>query len=178
MRATEEELREWMVASLDGDEASYRALLMALVPILRGFFGRHVRIAADIEDLIQDTLIALDTRRGTYDRSRRFTTWLFAIARHKMIDHYRRSRTTCSIDTVEHILISEGFEAQANAQLDVERLLATLPPKQARAIRSTRLDGASVAEVSEAEQIGQSDVKVSVHRGLKALAARVLGMDR
>lgn len=167
-----------MISALDGSEASYHALLMALVPLLRGFFKRHVRDHADAEDLVQETLTALHIRRSTYDRERGFSAWLFAIARHKMIDHYRKSRQTCSTDALDQILLSDGFEAQSNARMDVDRLLETLPSKQARAIRSTRIDGSSVAEAAESAEIGKSDVKVSVHRGLKALAARVLGTAR
>ena len=73
------------------------------------------------------------------------------------------------------MLVAEGFEAAASARLDVDGLLATLPVKQARAIRATRLHGASIAEAARAQGIGESDVKVSVHRGLKSLAARIAG---
>jgi len=62
--------------------------------------------------------------------------------------------------------------------MDVARLLSELSPKQARAIRDTHLDGLSVAEAARAADIGESDVKVSVHRGMKALAARIRGERR
>ena len=65
-------------------------------------------------------------------------------------------------------MVTEGFESASNARIDIDGLLGTLPAKQARAIRVTRLHGASVAEAALADGIGESDVKVSVHRGLKA----------
>ena len=102
-----------------------------------------------------------------------FTAWLFAIARYKMIDHFRRNRRTVPIEGLEDILVAEGFEDASNARMDVDQLLDTLPPKQARMIRATQIDGLSVAEAAERDGIGESDVKVSVHRGLKALAARI-----
>ena len=70
------------------------------------------------------------------------------------------------------------FEASSIARLDVDDLLQGLPDKQARAIRATRIEGLSVAEAASAEGIGESDVKVSVHRGLKALMGRVQGALR
>ena len=48
-------------------------------------------------------------------------------------------------------------------------------PEQAAAIRATRIEGLSTAEAAERQNIGESDVKISVHRGLKALAARIMG---
>jgi len=179
MKADEEELRRLMVSGLDGNAADHAALLRLLVPLLRAFYRRRASGADhDIEDLVQETLIAVHSRRATYDRTRAFTAWLFAIARYKMIDHFRCTRRLLPIDGLEDVLIADEFEDAAAARLDVDELLDTLPPKQARLIRATRIDGMSVAEVAAADGIGESDVKVSVHRGLKALMARIQGGGR
>lgn len=178
VRASEDQLRAMMVGGLDGDADAYTALLRALVPLLRAFFGRRLRDAgSDVEDLVQETMMAVHTRRATYDRERPFTAWAYSVARYKMIDHFRRGRVTVPIEGLEDILIAEGFEDACNARMDVDRLLGGLSSKQARAIRSTRIDGLSVSETAESAGLSESDVKVSVHRGLRALAAR-LGGDR
>jgi len=176
MRASEEQLRNWMVGGLNGSAADHATLLGALVPLLQAFYRRRLRDAAeDVEDLVQETLIAVHSRRATYDPDRPFGVWLFAIARYKMIDHFRRQRQSCPIEDVEDILVAEGFEDSCSARMDVDRLLGMLPAKQAVAIRRTQIAGLSISEAATAEGIGESDVKVSVHRGLKALAARVRG---
>lgn len=176
MRYSEEHLREWMIGGLEGRSVDHVALLRALVPLLRGFYRRHARgNDADIEDLVQETLIAVHTRRGTYDCARPFTAWLFAIARYKMVDQFRRSRRLTPIEGDEEELVCAGFGDASDARLDVADLLGTLPAKQADMIRATRIEGHSVAEAAAAHGIGESDVKVSVHRGLKALIARVQG---
>ena len=177
MRADEQQLRAWMVAGLDGDAAAHASLLGALVPLLGGFYRRRMGANDEVDDLVQETLIAVHTRRSTYDRGRAFTAWLFAIARYKMIDHFRRTRRTVPLEGLEDLLVSEGFESSSNARMDTDRLLGQLPPKQARAIRATKLDGASIAEAASAAGLGESDVKVSIHRGLKALAARIAGRE-
>ncbi len=174
MRTNEDVLRSLMIDGLDGDAAAHTTLLRLLVPLLRGFYRRRVRGADDdVEDLVQETLIAVHTRRATYDWDRAFTAWVFAIARYKMVDHFRRAGRLRPIDDLEETLIADDFEAAAIARLDIDDLLAGLPPKQARMIRATRIDGLSVAEAASADGIGESDVKISVHRGLKALIARV-----
>jgi len=103
----EARLRPLMVASLDGDAAAYRDLLRELTGYLRAYYRCRVAYgAADAEDLIQETLIAIHSRRSSYDRSQPFTAWVYAMARYKLID-YRESgacalpcrstrRTTCS----------------------------------------------------------------------------------
>lgn len=179
MRADEALLRGLMIDGLDGDAGAHAALLRLLVPLLRGFCRRRASGGDDdIEDLVQETLIAVHTRRATYDRDRAFTAWLFAIARYKMVDHFRRQRRLQPIDGLEDLLVAEDFEAEAIARLDIDDLLAGLPPKQAQMIRATRIEGLSVVEAAEAGGIGQSDVKVSVHRGLKTLIARIQGGAR
>lgn len=177
MRADESQLQAWMVGGLDGIAADHACLLRALVPLLTAFYRRRIAGADEIEDLVQETLIAVHTRRATYDRDRAFTAWLFAIARYKMIDHFRRHRRHVPIEGLEDMLVAEGFEASSNARMDIDDLLATLPPKQAGLIRATHLQGHSITETATANGYGESDVKVSVHRGLKALAARIRGSN-
>ncbi|MBB6124614.1 sigma-70 family RNA polymerase sigma factor [Sphingobium subterraneum] len=176
MRASETQLKAWMIGGLNGDATDQARLLRALVPLLGAFYRRRMQERqGDIDDLIQETLIAVHTRRATYDRERLFSGWLFAIARYKMIDHFRKEGRTCTMEGLEDILVSEGFEDASGARMDVDRLLGQLPEKQAEAIRATRLDGLSTSEAATRAKIGESDVKISVHRGLKALAARIRG---
>lgn len=124
---------------------------------------------------MQETLIAIHTRRATYDRGRLFTAWVYAIARYKLIDHHRRDRHHVTIEGLEEILTDEGFEDATAARMDMDRLLGSLPVKQARAIRETKIDGLSVAEAAQRGGISEADVKVSVHRGLKMLMGRLRG---
>jgi RNA polymerase sigma factor (sigma-70 family) len=176
LRTSEAQLRAMMVAGLEGDPEAHEFLLTALVPLLRSFFRRRIRGAQDdAEDLVQETLLAVHTRRVTYDRNRAFTVWLYAIARYKLVDHFRRRRRLCPIEELSEMLVIEGFEDASAAVLDVERLLKGLPTKQAGLIRDTKLVGLSVTEAAKRAHIGQSDVKVSIHRGLRALAARIRG---
>lgn len=171
MRASEIQLRQWMLGGLGGDAKDHASLLGALVPVLTAFYRRRMRgNEADIEDLVQETLIAVHVRRSTYDSDRPLTAWLFAIARYKMIDLFRRNHRYVPVESLDEILVSEGFGAASDARVDVERLLASLPEKQAQVIHDTRIEGLSTAETAEKRGLGQSDVKVSAHRGLKLLA--------
>ncbi|HVY79706.1 MAG TPA: sigma-70 family RNA polymerase sigma factor [Steroidobacteraceae bacterium] len=172
----EELLKALMLGGLNGDAAAHAALLRALVPLLRSFYGRRLgRARDDIEDLVQETLIAVHTRRAAYDRKRPFTAWLYAVARYRMIDYLRRRKISVALEDLEDTLVEEDFEQACLARMDVETLLATLSPKQARAIRNTHVEGKSAAEAAAEAGIGESDVKVSVHRGMKALVARIRG---
>jgi RNA polymerase sigma-70 factor (ECF subfamily) len=176
MAESEAQLKAWMLGGLDGDPAAQGALLRALVPLLGSFYRRRMRGAeADLEDLVQETLISVHTRRASYDRDRPFTAWLYAIARYRLVDHFRRRRHSVPIEDVDDILAVNGFEESVAARMDVDKLLNNVSPKQARAIRDTLIDGKSIAEAAAGANIGESDVKISVHRGLKAIASRIRG---
>ena len=172
MHADEASLRQLMTGSLTGDATAHGALLRALLPVLRRYFGRKLG-TDDVEDLVQDTLIAVHAKRASYDPARPFAPWLFAVARYKLIDSLRRRRLTVPLDGLEELLGDAGFEDSASAKLDIAALLDALPAKQADAIRNTRIEGLSTFEAATRAGISESDVKVSVHRGLKALGRRL-----
>lgn len=71
MAASEAELKALMKASLAGDVAAYRTLLSRLSANLRAYYkGKLARIgrsATEAEDLMQEALMAIHTRRHTYD---------------------------------------------------------------------------------------------------------------
>jgi RNA polymerase sigma-70 factor (ECF subfamily) len=90
-----------------------------------------------------------------------------------MVDHFRRTRRLVPLDDLAEWPSEDSFADAADARMDIEQLLGLLPGKQAAAIRSTRIEGSSVAEAAAGAGLGESDIKVSVHRGLKALVARV-----
>lgn len=162
-----------MLAALDGDAASYRALLKALAPHLRAYFARRVG-SADAEDLVQETLIAIHAKRATYDRSLPFTAWLHAVARYKMIDHFRRAklRRTLPIETADSVLADESPES-VSAKRDVEKLLARLPEAKRELLRQVKIEGLSTQEAAQRTGMSESAVKVGVHRALKSLAAMI-----
>ena len=166
-----------MQASLGGDARAHHTLLSALVPVLRRYYARRIVSMADLEDLVQETLIAVHTRRASYDRTRAFGPWLFAVARYKMIDHFRRSRNDVALDDLGDLLGDGGFEDEVSARLDIDAALGTLTVKQAAAIRATKIEGLSIAEAAARNDISEADVKVSVHRGLKALTRRLKGKE-
>ena len=88
----ETELRALLLKGLAGDEAAHRLFLGEAAALLRAYFRNRLRGAPeDAEDLVQETLIALHTRRDSYDPSYPLTAWMYAIARYRLIDFLRRN---------------------------------------------------------------------------------------
>src|SRR5258708_26717538 len=100
MTTREIELKALMLASMDGDAAAYRLLLDGLSRRLRAYYkGKLARVgrgAAEEEDVVQEAVLAIRLKRHTYDPVERLTPWVHAIARYKLIDFLRRTRTSIS----------------------------------------------------------------------------------
>jgi len=179
--ATEERLRSLMLAALEGDGVAYRTLLSELGRHLRPYFTRRLSAAhaSHAEDLVQETLLAVHSRRMTYDRDRPFTAWLHAIAHHKFVDHVRRHaiRPTVPLEDDAPVFASDD-SANAADRRDVDAVLATIPGRTADLIRQTRLEGASVSEAAARHGMTETAAKVSIHRGLKSLMARFAGGEK
>lgn len=175
---TETRLRDLMLASLDGDAAAYRTLLAELGRHLHRYFTRRLTpaFASHAEDLVQETLLAIHTRRMTYDRSRPFTAWLHAVAHHKFVDHVRRQSIRLTVPLEDDApIFAHDDSADALARRDLDVVLDTIPSRTGDLIRRTKIDGASVAEAAAAHGMSETAAKVSIHRGLKSLAARFAG---
>ena len=165
----EAQYRDWMLATLAGDAAAYRMLLQGLTRHLRGYYARRLGAAA-AEDAVQETLIAIHTKRATYDPERPFTAWVYGIARYKLVDEYRRSKRAAAVplDDAGELFGVDEAEA-ASARRDVEKLLARLPQAKRDLVRAVKLDGHSIAEAAARTGMSETSVKVTVHRALKSL---------
>ncbi len=175
MSTAEVHLKTLMLAALAGDKAAYRGFLAAIGEQLGRYYRRRLpRADANVEDLVQETLIAIHSKRETYDTSLPFTPWLYAIARYKLLDHLRRSRLrlTVSLEDAGDLFAGDDNEA-ASARLDLEKLLAGLPASSQEIIRKVKLDGFSTADVAANTGKSEIAVRVALHRGLKALSGKL-----
>lgn len=181
MSASEDGLRDLLVRGLAGDASAYHAFLKELSAHLRAFLRRRLTSLPDeVEDLVQETLLAVHNQRHTYDAGQPLTAWIHAIARYKLVDLLRRRAVRDALndplDDELDVFASSDTEA-ADARRDLARLLDRLPDQQRLPIVHMRLEGLSVVEVARITGMSESAVKVGVHRGLKALAAMIRGTD-
>jgi RNA polymerase sigma-70 factor (ECF subfamily) len=173
----EDELHDLMMRGLAGDAAAHQRLLETLGQRFRVFFRSRMRVGdpSYIEDLVQETLIAIHTRRESYNPQQPVRAWVYAIARYKLIDHFRRTKTmgvSVPVDEVDNLFSNEEADASDPAR-DVAALLDQLPPKQRMAIQLVKLQELSVREAAARTGMSESDVKISIHRGMKKLSALV-----
>lgn len=179
MAANEARLRGLLVRGLDGDALAYHAFLKDLSAHLRAFLRRRLsHLPDEVEDLVQESLLAVHNQRHTYDVGQPLTAWVHAIAKYKLVDLMRRraSRDMLNepLDDANDLFSSADADA-AEARRDVVKLLEQLPDRHRLPIVYMKLEGRSVVETARITGMSASAVKVGVHRGLKALAAKIRG---
>jgi RNA polymerase sigma-70 factor (ECF subfamily) len=179
MTTDEVELKALMLASLEGDAAAHRRLLDRLSSRLRAYYknklARTAKATAEAEDLVQETVLAIHLKRGTYDAGEPLTPWVYAIARYKLIDFLRRtraSRADVPIEQADEVMAHDDHDA-AESSYDIRRLMERLTKNMRCAVEAVKLDGLSIAEAAERCELSESGVKVNVHRGLRTLAALI-----
>ena len=177
MQERETRWADWMRAAIDGDALAYDRFLRDAVLPLRALVRRGLArlgvSASETEDVVQDILIAVHLKRHTWDRTRPIGPWLFGIARYKMIDTLRRRgfRTELPIEDFAETLPADP-EPDAGQSRDVARSREALPEGQRNVVQSIAVDGASIAETARKLDMSEGAVRVSLHRGLGALAKR------
>lgn len=173
----EAELHELFVRGQAGDAAAYHAFLRRLGAHLRAYLGRRLFGWPDeVEDLVQECLLAMHNQRHTYQPEQPLTAWVHAIARYKLIDLLRAKSVRENLHEPlddELPVFAESVEEAGDARRDLAGLLATLPERHRLPIVHVKLEGRSVAETAQLTGMSESAVKVGIHRGLKALAAKL-----
>ena len=177
MNAREAHLKDLLVRGLSGEASSYEAFLRELSAFLRAFLrGRLMRVPDEVEDLVQETLLAVHNQRHTYDAAQPLTAWVHAIARYKLIDFLRRRAGREAMNDPlgdEDDLLATSDEEAREARRDLAVLLAKLPDRHRLPIQHVKIEGLTVAEAAKLTGMSESAVKVGIHRGLKALSALI-----
>jgi RNA polymerase sigma-70 factor (ECF subfamily) len=171
MKADDATLAQLMRLSQKGDRQAYSALLKASRTWLQRYFARKVA-PCQLDDLVQDTLLAVHRKLASYDPSRPFLPWLAAIARYRWVDHLRLAYRMEAVELADDLPALDEQDG-ISARISLQGLFELLPPAQAQVIALVRIEGRTVAEASL--RSGQSEplVKVNIHRGLKKLSALI-----
>jgi len=178
LSAGEARLRELFVRGLAGEASAYHAFLKELTGYLRAFLRKRLAgFPDDVEDLVQEALLAVHNQRHTYDSRQPLTAWVHAIAKYKLVDFFRRRASrdalTESLEETELEFLSNTASEATDTRRDLAKLLDLLPDRQRLPIVHVKLQGLSVVEAAHITGMSESAIKVGVHRGLKALAARM-----
>lgn len=159
--------------ALEGDERAYGDFLHEAAKLVGAWARRRTAFAGlDPEDIVQETLLAIHVKRHTWRSDGPVAPWLYAIAKHKLIDALRRlgRQPRIDIDELEGQLAVEERETVRDWEID--RALETLTPGQRSVVTAISVEGRTIAEAARCLDMNETAVRVALHRGLAAIARR------
>jgi RNA polymerase sigma-70 factor (ECF subfamily) len=166
----ERDLERLMACYQQGDRSAATTLIREVSPQLRRFFVIQLSSRRDADDLLQETWLRIHDVRHTYRPGEPLLPWLYAIARHVRIDHYRKQRRKSARE--EHLQDVGQIAAAPQAaqpEDDLEMLLAELPESQREVIQMLKISGMSIEEVARATSSSIGSVKQKAHRAYNKL---------
>ncbi len=158
-----------MARAQEGDRDAFHALFEDVGPLITRFVSRRISDRSEVEDVCQDILLAVYKSRHTFQPARPLEPWLFGIAHNVCASYKQRHRSRLSWETLVEDVPEDLAESEAGASLDLRRALGRLSQTQLQAIKLAKLEGLSLAEVSERTGDSVGSLKVRVHRAYALL---------
>ncbi|MEM9379315.1 MAG: sigma-70 family RNA polymerase sigma factor [Planctomycetota bacterium] len=179
---TDERVREQLLVlrAQVGEPEAYGRLVEMHGARLRYYVRRLVRDPDEVEDVVQDTWLAVVRRIATLDDPASFRAWMYRIARNLVTTGLRRRRALRSLDDPDHAdgapaapegddeLEVEAFDAQ-----DVHRALERLPLPQRETLALRFVDGLTYDEIAAVVGRSVGTVRSRLHYGKHALHAEL-----
>jgi RNA polymerase sigma-70 factor (ECF subfamily) len=172
-----------MQLAQSGDQAAYHALLTALVPVVRRYVEQRTSRASWTDDAVQDILWALHQARHTWNPSRPFAPWCYALMQHRLVDAARRESRVQKRETTDDNALAAAPDgravddegAQAEMRARVLGAIDALSPRQREVVRLLKLEERPVREVAGRLGLSEANVKVTAHRAYRVLRERLDG---
>jgi RNA polymerase sigma-70 factor (ECF subfamily) len=164
-----------MQAAIAGDGDAYRRLLDKLLPLVTAIahtcLARNGRDRSDLDDVVQEALLAIHLKRHLWNPSRPLVPWIRALVVNKAIDVLRRKghRLSVPIGDYENVLAAPTSEPDLNVD-GIATLIGSLKGRQRDVLEAVALKSMSVPEAASFLGISEGNARVTLHRGLKALA--------
>jgi len=164
-----------MAAAQDGHGGAYRRLLNEMSEWLQRYFRRRLP-PSDVDDAVQETLLAIHRRRHTFDPQYPLGPWLAAIAKNKWVDQLRSTSRGPTEELPDDLSVGDHEAAVTSASV-LASLLDQLRPAQAQAIMLVKVQGFSIEDASRETGLSPSAVKMNIHRGLARLTSFIENDD-
>lgn len=170
-----DKLRHLMVQAQKGDKEAFRVLVKEIGPLISNFLRRRIADPHELEDVCQETLIAIYESLHTYEASYPLEPWIFAIARHVGASHFRSQLSRASRQNLVDEVPEGVAESTGNCLIALRQALSKLSPFQREAFMMTKIEGLSLAEASARTGASVGTLKVRVHRAYDFLKRSMLG---
>jgi RNA polymerase sigma-70 factor (ECF subfamily) len=172
MSATEPRDEVLVERARHGDRRAIEMLYDRYVREIYGYVINQLGDVRDAEDVTSETFLRLVRSLDSFGGRSSFRTWLYAIARNQLRDHWRRNGRrprTVELDPAGTVdpAVAEPAPPNPRASALGREVLARLPENYRRVLELRILDDRSIRDTAEELDLSVANVKVLQHRGLK-----------
>jgi RNA polymerase sigma-70 factor (ECF subfamily) len=181
---------EWARAAAGGDKAAFTRLVEKHKQSVHGLCFRLLGSGEEARDAAQEAFVRAYTGIRDFDPRQPFAAWVLRIARNHCIDLLRRRRPTLALaaegrsddgpetglapELPDHFAVSgEQRVQEEEAQRDLDRAVAALPPRYREVIALFHIQHKSYAEIAQALGVPMGTVMTWLHRARKELKAQL-----
>lgn len=166
-------LGEWMVKAQAGDKVAYRKLLEALRPEIERIIRSKINDSFVVEDIAQAALLKIHVSRHTYKPEFKFSSWINAIVRNLMIDHFKKGgkedTAFTHIDPRSDHRIEGKVDSESEDTIHIMHAMDRLDEKYKRVLELLGVQGLSIKEAAETLGITEAAVKMRKKRAIENL---------
>src|SRR5215510_1176864 len=163
------------------DQHAFEVLYRIYYRRLTRFLERVLRRPHVIEEILDDTMLAVWRKADTFNGSSQVSTWIFAIAYRMALKALKRDRTwvrnlfddreQASSPSPEATLIEGQFRSR------IQRLLADLSPEQRAVVELTYYHGCAYKEIAEIVGCPVDTVKTRMFHARRKLKAVLIAEE-
>jgi len=166
------------------DRAAFEGVFADYAPRVRAYFLRHGLNRSLADEVVQEVMLTVWRESERFDPAKgSLSTWVFTIARNRLIDSVRRQKRPepdptdpCwSGDPDARPPSPEAAAAAASRARNVQRALLSLPPEQRRVVEALYFEGQTMSELSAASGVPLGTIKTRARLALRALRGNVEG---
>ncbi|MDX5359657.1 MAG: hypothetical protein LPK12_18185 [Rhodobacterales bacterium] len=156
-----------------GDGRAFARFLTLVTPAIRSVVRARGRALPpdQHEDIVQEVLLAIHLKRHTWHDGTPVRPWLYAVARYKVVDAFRRRGAQVHLPIEDFADVLPGDSAEPMAARDTDVLLALIDPRSADLVRAMALEGDSAEDAGARLGLTAGAARVALHRAMKRLAA-------
>jgi len=166
--------------TLSGDEYAFKELTEPYVPMLYNYIKLKVSGNADIEDILQDTMLSIWQSLDKYSAQSAFKTWIFAIAKRRIADFYREKYAEINLNselTDDIAGADNDIFSEIDDKLDLYAALSKLSEEHRELIYLVFNAGLTYEEIQDITGMKTGTIKSRIHYIKKTLYTILKGGD-
>ena len=177
MEFSREREMEFLEAIRRGEETAYRAVYLHYYGLLCSYVLSHGCQRSEAEDVVQEALLRLWTKRGSLRTDGSLNAYLYRMAYHEYIDRYRKDRRLQDqLEAIRHESLQELVEDEEvyrDRLQQVWEAIAELPPKCREIFMLAKQQGLKYKEIAQRLNISIKTVENQMGRALKFIREKV-----